>query len=122
MANTEVSVNVTAEVNQELLDKLNAVYYERDQCVVGLAKLAQDYGLNCGIGKDENAESPEWENVVYIDLPAGQVSWHVPAREIHLFSFLDSYNGKWDGHDTEEKYRRVMQMFPKGPLLPPVEG
>jgi hypothetical protein len=39
-------------------------------------------------------QEPDWP-VVYIELPTGQVSWHVPA-----------YAGEWDRHDTEEKYRR----------------
>lgn len=34
--------------------------------------------------------------MVYLELPTGQVSWHLPAHGIGF-----------DGHSTAEKYRRV---------------
>jgi len=43
---------------------------------------------------------PDWESdawvIAYIELPTGQVSWHLPA-----------YEGTYDGHTTVEKYQRV---------------
>ena len=48
-----------------------------------------------------------WHNCIYIDLPTGQVSWHIHDREMVQFSHLPSYEGEWDGHDTPEKYRRL---------------
>lgn len=53
-------------------------------CVVGYA---------CGIRIDP--KEPEWP-VAFIELPTGQVTWHLPQHPI-----------AWDGHDTEEKYRRL---------------
>lgn len=38
---------------------------------------------------------PDWP-VAYIELPTGQVSWHI-----------EQHKKSWDGHDTAEKYRRV---------------
>lgn len=55
--------------------------------------LAVESGIGAGVRIDP--AEPEWP-VVYIDLPSGQVSWHMPQ-------FADA----WDGHDTAEKYRRV---------------
>lgn len=40
-------------------------------------------------------ENPEWA-VVFIELPTGQVSWHLP-QHIH----------PWDGHTTAEKFQRI---------------
>lgn len=40
-------------------------------------------------------DAQEWP-VLYIDLPSGQVSWHMPA-----------YPGRWDQHTTQEKYDRI---------------
>jgi hypothetical protein len=57
---------------------------------LGLAVLL---GYRAGIKIDPN--EPEWP-VVYIDLPTGQVSWHMPQ-----------YAGEWDNHDTPEKYHRI---------------
>lgn len=78
-------------------------YYERNQLVALLAWLYPS-GL-----KKTNIEGwdPAWHNCVYIDTPHGQLSWHFHDREAHLFHGLPEYQGEWDGHSTEEKYRRV---------------
>ena len=75
-------------------------YLDRNLCVQALAKMAQKLGFNTGIKED-----PEWP-VLYIDLPTGQVSWHI--REKELLIDLPEYNGKWDGHDLQEKRRRLI--------------
>lgn len=50
----------------------------------------------------------DWRWIVFIDLPAGQVCWHIHDSELPLFMHLPRNTGrKWDGHDHEEKYRRV---------------
>lgn len=38
--------------------------------------------------------------VAFIVLPQGQVSWHIPAFSV-----------PWDGHSTEEKYKRVEAFY-----------
>jgi hypothetical protein len=43
------------------------------------------------------SDAQDWP-VLYIDLPSGQVSWHMPA-----------YRGRWDGHSTEAKYDRIRE-------------
>lgn len=101
----------------ELEEHLDSVYSERNKCVALIAQMALSMGLTAGIGKHpaEDAEwEDDWRNIIFIDLPAGQCSWHIHDSEIPLFSFLPEYAGKWDGHDTEEKYRRVLD-----PVLPP---
>jgi len=46
--------------------------------------------------------------VVYVELPTGQVSWHVQESELSLFSHAYRDIGNpWDGHTTEEKYARL---------------
>lgn len=65
--------------------------------------LAADIGYPCGIRADP--DEPDWP-VVYIELPSGQVSWHMPIHE-----------REWDRHDTVTKYRRIgryMQTFGRG--------
>lgn len=63
----------------------------------GLVFTAVDRALRCGYraGVKNDPEQPEWP-VVYIDLPTGQVSWHMPE-----------YAGPWDGHSTKMKYDRI---------------
>jgi hypothetical protein len=91
-------------------EQLDAVYAERNNCVALLALMALRLGLNAGmklhVGDDWE---DDWRNVVFIDLPSGQVSWHIHDSEAQKFYFLGTYDGEWDGHTTEEKYRRVLE-------------
>jgi hypothetical protein len=95
----------------QLTEEKHGAYTERDKCVSLIARIAQAMGLPAGIERhpdDDQTWDDEWRNIIRIDLPAGQVSWHIRDDELPLFSFLQPYNGEWDGHDTEEKYRRVL--------------
>ena len=84
---------------------MDSVYLERNQTVAALARCFPSGIKKTAIdGWDE-----AWHNCVYIDLPTGQVSWHFHDREMYLFAGLPAYEGEWDGHDTEEKYRRVRE-------------
>jgi hypothetical protein len=83
---------------------LCSVYSERNHLVAALSKL-----FPASVEQHVGPESidPEWANVVMIDLPTGQVSWHIPEREIYLFAHLQRDVRTWDGHNTEEKYLRL---------------
>lgn len=83
---------------------LNDVYAERNQLV---AHLASRYDSAIGIDPNE----PDWP-VIYIELPTGQVSWHINRDELPVFDGVPwNHNReveiKWDGHTTEEKYGRL---------------
>jgi len=88
---------------------------ERDKLVALVARMALELGFFAGIGKHEDKPGEVWEddwrNIIFIDLPTGQVSWHIHDSELPMFDFLPEYKKKWDGHDTEEKYRRVVEML-----------
>ena len=87
--------------------QLSAVYRERDTVVALSALLAQHYGMRVWVGEDATAQDG-WKNVVYIELPTGQVSWHFPDHESYLFNHLEKpTDTKWDGHNTDVKYQRI---------------
>ncbi len=67
-------------------------YAARYGLVLQAVAEAHAQGLQAGFRIDP--AEPAWP-VAFIELPTGQVSWHMPqhARE-------------WDGHSTEEKYKR----------------
>lgn len=67
-------------------------YTARYRFVIGAMYAALRAGYAAGIALDP--AEPEWP-VVYIELPTGQVSWHMPAHPI-----------PWDQHTTAEKYNR----------------
>jgi hypothetical protein len=52
-------------------------------------------GLKAGFRVDP--KEPEWL-CAYIELPTGQVTWHLPQHPI-----------EWDGHTTAEKYQRIRE-------------
>lgn len=72
-------------------------YDARYKLVFRAMSLALENGMRAGVRLDEN--EPEWP-MVYVELPTGQVSWHMPQHD-----------KSWDGHDTEEKYRRIEEFI-----------
>jgi hypothetical protein len=91
---------------EDLQKTVDAAYLERNKLVALLARV-----FPSGIKKTAiEGWDPSWHNCVYIDLPSGQASWHYHDREAHLFEGLPAYRGEWDGHSTEEKYARVLQL------------
>lgn len=94
---------MTLEARDELTDQLTqmlAAIVEADQdyparylLVLTAVPLALCLGYPVGIRIDPDAS--QWP-VIYIELPTGQVSWHMPQHE-----------SEWDGHTTEEKHARI---------------
>lgn len=83
------------------------LYKERAMCISLIVKMAQALGLTVGMQIDPK-EGEEWP-VVYVDLPSGQVSWHINRDDFNkFFGSLPEYKDKWDGHDTTTKYNRVL--------------
>jgi len=61
---------------------------------------------------------PAWQNCVYIDTPAGQVSYHYHDRESYLFADLPDYTKDWDGHDKDVVHWRLTASSTKQGLIP----
>jgi len=79
-------------------------------CVALIYHMARTLGFNYGLRQSSDFE-PGWQNCVMIDLPTGQISWHIKDSEEDWFSedrMMRAYTGEWDGHTTEEKYQRVL--------------
>ena len=55
--------------------EINKLYEDRNALVLLAGKLARENHLRCGLGLDPH--EPDWP-VMFIDLPTGQVSWHLP--------------------------------------------
>lgn len=52
---------------------------------------------------------------VYVDLPTGQVSWHIKNDFKGMFSHLMSLPiSPWDGHGQEEKWDRITKHIMDG--------
>jgi hypothetical protein len=83
---------------------LDETYRERAHLVAHLAAM---YPSRIAHGTDP--EAPGFA-IVYITLPSGrgQCSWHIAERDLDLFAHVHRNDtAVWDGHSTEEKYRRL---------------
>jgi hypothetical protein len=85
-------------------DSRDDAYLDRNLLAVALVRMAYERGFEVGRG-------PEVDGYValYVQLPAGQVSWHVPVHMVppDFHDILPPAN--WDGHDLEEKRRRIRE-------------
>lgn len=111
-------------------DRLNGVYYERNQLAIALARLTlmhSDYA-----GTPESVDDPKagygfdektGRAVVYVTLPMGhQVSWHMDDKTTERFRRMGTkplprFQGEWDGtflgreHNWPTKYVRKEKSF-----------
>ncbi|MFI7278461.1 hypothetical protein [Streptomyces sp. NPDC049879] len=80
---------------------LTAVYRERARLVAFLASTLPSV----------ITPAPDYEGwfIVYVNGPAGQMSWHLAPGDVDLFpdTVARVASWEWDGHDTDEKYRRL---------------
>jgi hypothetical protein len=108
---TEIAALRISCLERELADmkaRKDAAYLERNECVALLARMALKLGWAAGLTRTAiDGWSDDWHGCVYIDLPAGQVSWHYHDSHANLFVDLPPYVRAWDGHDTPLKYARV---------------
>jgi len=112
-------------VKRRPMDLRDEVYRERNMCVTLIARMATALGYHAGLAqhdpKDKNWD-PAWKTIVYIDLPSGQVSWHIHESEIGWFADLRPYPGQWDLHTNEQKYARVLAYAPPSTRVVPDMG
>lgn len=104
----EQALWLKAEVTRLRAEK-DAAYAERNRCVAALAHLANRMGYPVGVAEhpvDDQGWDAEWRSIVFVGLPTGQVSWHFHDSDLDLVSRLPTWVLGWDGHSTEEKYRR----------------
>lgn len=87
----EMKINTVAHLLDQI-EQHDTDYERRYRLVLQLVLVARDAGFPAGFRIDPS--EPEWP-VATVELPTGQVSWHMPQHE-----------QPWDGHDTATKYER----------------
>jgi len=98
---------IDERISQEI-DTRNKAYAERNMCIALIARLAEMLGYNVGMKRHEGEDwEDDWRHVIFIDLPTGQLSWHLHDSEMENFPGIVPYLKEWDGHTTEEKYQRI---------------
>lgn len=96
------------ETERERASK-NGAYDERNRLVAVLASL---FPSSLERHPDEDATwENDWRWIVFVDLPTGQATWHIHDSHLPLFDHVPRFVGrKWDGHNTEAKYKRIEAM------------
>ncbi len=83
------------------------VYWERSAVVAALVSAAEAKGWETcqWVDADEGSTWP----VICIELPTGQVTWHVALDDAESLGLtrLKVVDPRWDGHSTKEKYQRL---------------
>lgn len=90
---------------EDLVLQKDRAYAERNQLVAALSKVFPSY-LAQHPAEDRDWED-DWRTIVFIDLPTGQVSWHIHEAEKPLFAHLETQENRWDGHGEELKRHRL---------------
>ena len=76
--------------------------------LLAVCNLCLQKGISVGVGEHEGDDwENDWRKVIYLELPTGQISFHIHDSESGMFSFLPKYFGKWDGHNTDQKWQRL---------------
>jgi hypothetical protein len=83
----------------------DGAYSERDKLVAALSKLLPSHLARHP--RSDTTWEDDWRWIVVINVPAGQMTWHIHDSERENFNHLDVADYVWDGHTTEEKYQRL---------------
>ncbi|TBO57539.1 hypothetical protein EYS09_22270 [Streptomyces kasugaensis] len=84
----------------------DAVYRERAHLLAWLAT-----AVSAVITPATDTDEPGW-SLLYLTTPVGQMSWHIAPRDADLFEHVSHVatsdpRAQWDGHSTDEKYKRI---------------
>lgn len=99
------------------MEAKDIAYWERNQLVAAFSKIFPAW-----LGKhpeDDKEWDEQWRTIVYMEIPpeyrgnpekdfSHQISWHIHDTDVPMFDHLNyKPDVLWDGHTTEEKYRRL---------------
>lgn len=84
--------------------ELKNVYRERAHLLAFLATITPSV-----IGETD-PHTPGWPVLTIAGGEQGQMSWHIAPDDVELFAHVPQGEMAWDGHSTDEKYRRLQAM------------
>lgn len=112
------------------MEPVTQAYWERTQLLLVLSKIFPSWLYKQK--EDEEGYDPDFSTILFMDIPtkpletkygdtegcvmktiSNQASWHLYNHDLPLFDHLhyrDGYgHSGWDGHTTEEKYKRLRE-------------
>ncbi len=112
---TSLALQATLNALDAQMKKKNDAYTERNMCVAFMAKMALALGWGVTLTTHDETDlswDREWLTIVNFDTPAGQLSWHLHDDHVKYFQGIRYLHHDWDGHTTEEKYKRMENWKP----------
>lgn len=83
---------------QKQTEATTVAYTQRAIAAIAFAHTVISLGGVAGVGRDGRENQPDaWRVVLYVDTPAGQLSWHIAPHDQHMLEGLPTYAGVWDG-------------------------
>jgi hypothetical protein len=97
---------------------MRALYWERAHLVAALS--THPAVIDAVLSTDEAAQRSDCATVTKLDTVYGQLTWHIYDGDLGLFAHLprvaaNDPRAAWDGHDTEEKLRRLDRLTQSWP-------
>lgn len=108
MESKEQEIIVLQARVKALEEQKDGAYAERNKLVALLSKVLPA-SIEQHVMKEGEPWDDDWRAVVFIGLPTGQATWHIHRQEEWMFQHLEPSGNIWDGHTTEEKYKRLEQ-------------
>ena len=111
-------MNDSDQILDELIIRKNNAYAERNKCIAALANLIRDMAhphfrvFTTEHPIDDESWENDWRTILVIEKGDLQMTWHFHDSEKYLLERLPvNLIHKWDGHDTKEKYNRLINSF-----------
>ena len=98
----------------ELRSAKDHAYWERNQLVAALSKIYPAWLARHP--ESDTTWDADWRWIVFIQLPEvggehwQQLTWHIHDTDLQYFSHLSVKQNTWDGHTSEEKYKRLSHL------------
>jgi hypothetical protein len=89
---------ILSKACQQQREATDMAYTQRAIAAVAFAHTVLLMGGTAGVGQDDRQDqAEEWRVVLYVDTPAGQLSWHIAPADQPMLAGLPEYKGKWSG-------------------------
>jgi hypothetical protein len=87
-----------SQAYQQQREATDTAYTQRAIAAIAFAHTVLALGGTAGVGQDDRQDqAEEWRVVLYVDTPAGQLSWHIAPADQPMLAGLPEYKGKWSG-------------------------
>lgn len=102
-------LDAAGEALAEEANQTQRAYHERNRVAILAAALARQLGLRVGVYDDPIETDERFRKVLQIDLPSGQIRFHLDQSDQGWTVFSPTWEmvPDYDGHDDDDVWRRI---------------